>query len=516
MPPHSRRFPRIPWQRTSIPDLSTLFHLAPSGHVLISPQGVILETNSTFAAWAGRDRRALEGTLFVDLLSPEDLLEYQRWSAALTSGPAVNLSVDFQGPGNTRLPAYISAARIPSRTGTLDLVTVFPVPGRRRYERDLVEALQQAEAAEAARGAAEQRALQRESLLQTILDTVDVGVLVVDDEGREILANAMMENARSLIPSDGSPTFGGGTWPIYGRDRKTLIPDEQRPISRAIAGESFSEQIVWIGTGQGQMAVSVSARTVRDGSGFRGSVLAFSDVTQLVRALAAQAEFVGNVSHELRTPLTSILGYLDMALEAEVQLPNTVESALQTAVRNAERLLQLVTDLLSVASGSAALDLQETGLAPLVHAAVDSFGARASVNGVEFSVEVPADLRAVVDSGRIREVLENLVSNAVKYSPDGGTVRVRARRQDDSVVIEVADPGIGMTVEEQEQVFTRFFRSGGALTAAIPGAGLGLVITRRIVEEHGGSIGFSSEAGQGTVFTVELPADGPERGLQTY
>ncbi|UWX97035.1 PAS domain-containing sensor histidine kinase [Arthrobacter zhaoxinii] len=515
MPMFSRRFPRIGRERTPIPDWPTLFHRSPSGYVLVSGRGVILESNSTFAVWAGRSRSSLAGTAFADLLSSGDLPEYERWGAALPAGSPANLEVDFRGPDNARLPAWISAVRMDSRGSTVDLITVFPAPRDCRDERRLADALQQAEAA---RGAAELRAQQRESLFKTVLDTVDVGVLVVDDTGREILANARMESSRTLVSSGESlesHTFGGGTWPVYGPDRKTPLPDEQRPIRRAISGESFSEQIVWIGTGRGQMAVSVSARSMRDGENFKGSVLAFSDVTQLVRALAAQGEFVGNVSHELRTPLTSILGYLDMALEQEVQLPDAVETALQTAVRNAERLLQLVTDLLSVATGKDALELRETDLAPVVNAAVDSFGPRARMNGVEFDVEVPADLKATVDGGRIREVLENLVSNAVKYSPEGGKVRVRAWRQDESVLIEVADNGMGMALEEQEQVFTRFFRSGQALTAAIPGAGLGLVIARRIVEEHGGSISFSSTAGQGTVFSVTLPAAAPGTGLQS-
>ncbi|MCQ1946208.1 ATP-binding protein [Arthrobacter sp. zg-Y1116] len=515
MPMISRRFPRIGRQRTSIPDWPALFHCSPSGYVVVSGQGVILESNSTFAAWIGRNRSALAGTVFADLLSPEDLLEYQRWSAAHTTTPAASLSVDFNGAGNTRLPAHISAVRTASRGRTVDLITVFPMPGRRRYERDLVDALQQAEAAEAARGAAERAAKERESLLKTILDTVDVGVLVVDDEGREILANAHMEASRTILGAEDLSDFESGAWSVYGPDRITPLPDELLPIRRAVAGESFSQQIMWIGTGEGKMAVSVCARPVRNGGDFKCSVLAFSDVTQLVRALAAQGEFVGNVSHELRTPLTSILGYLDMALEEEGQLPGTVESALQAAVRNSERLLQLVSDLLSVASDSGAMELQEVDLASTVAAAADSFRPHARINGVEIGVEVAAGLRAVADEGRIRQVLENLVSNAVKFSPGGGTVRIGARRQDEAVVIEVADTGIGMTPAEQEQVFSKFFRSGQVLTAAIPGAGLGLVITRRIVEEHGGSIDFSSEAGRGSVFTVKLPAAGPGTSLQS-
>ncbi|MCC3275517.1 PAS domain S-box protein [Arthrobacter sp. zg-Y20] len=512
----SRGFPRIGGRRRrSVPDLSTLFHQSPSGYVVLSARGVIEEANHSFAAWTGRNRSALEGTVFTDLLAPEDLLEYQRWTAALRSGtgPVQNLAVDFHGPDGERLPALIAGARSPGRG--LDLISVLPETGRRRYERDLVEALQQAEAAEEARGAAELRARERESLLHAVLDTVDVGVLVVDRDGREILANALMESSRAGAATGDIAGPGGSEWPVYGPDRVTPLPDSKRPIRRAVSGESFAEEIVWVGTGQGQLAVSVSARSVRGGGGFKGSVLAFSDVTQLVRALTAQREFVANVSHELRTPLTSILGYLDMALDSGENLAEDVRSALQTAVRNAERLLQLVTDLLSVAAGNETVEAREVDLAAVVRAAVDSFGPRARVNGVEFKVDLPGDLSAVADPRRIGQVLENLVSNAVKYSPDGGVVQVSARVEAGMAVIEVADSGMGMSQEEQEAAFTPFFRSGRALTAAIPGAGLGLVISRRIVEEHGGNIRVRSEPGAGTLFTVSLPVAGPDTDLQS-
>ena len=512
----SRCFPPRGRRRRSVPDASTLFHQSPSGYAVLSVQGVIEETNHTFAAWVGRTRSALAGTEFSDLLAADSVDEYRRWAAALQTGGGVvpTLPVDFQSLGGQRLPALLAGARSPRRN--LDLISILPDPGRPLQESNLVQARRQAETAEAARDAAELRARERESLLQAVLDTVDVGVLVVDRDGREIMANALMESSRAGAGTGEMAGPAGSAWPVYGPDRTTPLPDSRRPIRRAVAGESFSEEIFWVGTGQGQLAVSVSARTVRGGGDFKGSVLVFSDVTQLVRALAAQSEFVANVSHELRTPLTSILGYLDIALDGGEELPDPVRSALGTAVRNAERLLQLVTDLLSVASGSASLEAEEADLAPVVRAAVDSFGPRARVNGVDFKVELPPVLSAVADPKRIRQVLENLVSNAVKYSPDGGTVEVSGRLAAGMVIIEVADSGMGMTAEEQEAAFTPFYRSGRALTAAIPGAGLGLVISRRIVEDHGGSLLVRSEKGSGTAFTVSLPVGGPDTGLQSY
>lgn len=226
-----------------------------------------------------------------------------------------------------------------------------------------------------------------------------------------------------------------------------------------------------------------------------------------MRAVAAQDDFVANVSHELRTPLTSILGYLDLALDAE-ELPDHVSGALSVAMRNAERLLGLVSDLLSVASGTKKLARRKVDVAAIVRAGVVSAAPRAAAGGVDITVDIPDSAPGEVDPRRMAEVVDNLLSNAVKYSPGGGTIVVRLRRDGLSLLLEVEDTGMGMSPDEQQQVFTKFFRSRRALTAAVPGAGLGLAITKNIVELHGGNLTFRSSLGEGSVFTVVLP-DGP-------
>ena len=285
-----------------------------------------------------------------------------------------------------------------------------------------------------------------------------------------------------------------------------------RPVRRAVRGEAFSENLIWLGSGAQARALSSTARPVLDSAGeFDGSVIAFYDVTDLVTALAAKDDFVSNISHEFRTPLTSILGYVGLALENPEALPPEVAKYLQVAERNADRLLSLVSDLLSIASPAMDIRPRMTDLAELIEMSMDSAAPAAAENGVRMVNECSGPLMAHIDISRIGQVLDNLLSNAVKYSPDGGTVTVRAWAADETIVCEVRDTGIGMDEAEQAEIFTKFFRSGTVRRSAIPGVGLGLVITKSIIESHGGSISLQSRPGVGTKVCFALPtglADG--------
>jgi signal transduction histidine kinase len=251
-------------------------------------------------------------------------------------------------------------------------------------------------------------------------------------------------------------------------------------------------------------AYSVTARTMSSMNGSRsGAVITFAEVTALIRALSAKDNFVATVSHELRTPLTSILGYLELVLDEPGH--EDIEGELKIVQRNATHLLRLVNDLIAVASERVELSLQDTDVASLLAGVVSSSRNHASGSGVELVLDIEEPLTARVDPERISQVFGNLVSNAIKFSPDGGTVIARAHRANSHVVCSIADTGIGMDGQEQEQAFTKFFRSARSRETAIPGAGLGLPISKTIVEGHGGSISLHSEPGKGTTVTVSLP-----------
>lgn len=345
----------------------------------------------------------------------------------------------------------------------------------------------------------------RERLLGTIMDTVSVGVCALDEQGRKILMNRQSDHLTGTVSGDWQPA-GSEEVPVYGVDRSRPLPQSRHPLRRAAEGETFTDELFWIGTGTSERAYSVTSRLIKDDTGnHSGAVLALTDVTALVKALAAKDQFVASVSHELRTPLTSILGYLGLAQDDHPDLPADVSQYLAIAQRNAERLLNLVTDLLSVASDTLSINHRPADLTEVIRDSIDSASPRAGAAGISLHLEPSGPLTGRFDPARIGQVIDNLLSNAIKYTPDGGAVTIRAGREGDSLRCEITDTGIGMTEEEQAQAFTRFFRAERAHSSTIPGAGLGLPITKTIVENHGGTIALASSPGKGTTVTLTLP-----------
>jgi PAS domain S-box-containing protein len=220
-------------------------------------------------------------------------------------------------------------------------------------------------------------------------------------------------------------------------------------------------------------------------------------------------EFVALVSHELRTPLTSIRGYVELIRDDAEQLPADTRGFLDVVDRNAERLIHLVGDLLLMAQvdgGMLAFDWAAVELSPIVARCIEAARPAAEQAGVELAFDCPDPAESIrSDPIRLAQLVDNLVSNAIKFTPNGGRVDVRIDACEDSVVIEVRDTGLGISAEDQAQLFDRFFRTRAATNHAIAGTGLGLSIAKAIVDAHGGSIGVEGVEGRGTTFRVELP-----------
>jgi signal transduction histidine kinase len=227
---------------------------------------------------------------------------------------------------------------------------------------------------------------------------------------------------------------------------------------------------------------------------------------QLVELDRLKDEFVSSVSHELRTPLTSISGYVELLKEDEQSEQR--RSYLEIVERNADRLLGLVSDLLFTArlqDGRLELERLDVDMGRLVREAAASARPRAETAGVELIVQVDDAPHVSGEPDRLAQLLDNLVSNAVKFTPGGGRVEVRLFARSGNACVQVSDTGIGIPEEEREKLFERFFRSQTALERQIQGTGLGLYISKAIVEAHGGRIGVRSDDGEGTTFVVELP-----------
>lgn len=254
--------------------------------------------------------------------------------------------------------------------------------------------------------------------------------------------------------------------------------------------------------------LSVTPRLDKSGE-IVGYLFVAYDQTKAREVARLKDEFVGLISHELRTPLSSILGYLELLRDDEdAPLSEGQLRYLGVAERNAHRLLRLVGDLLftaQVESGKFNLDQKEQDLVPIIFASVESARPMATAAGITLHTELVEGLIVNGDSVRIGQACDNLISNAIKFTPSGGSVTLGLSEADSNVVITVKDTGMGIAASELDKLFSRFFRASTATRNAVPGVGLGLVITRAIIRAHGGDMSVTSEEGVFTCFSMTLP-----------
>ncbi|HVB22254.1 MAG TPA: ATP-binding protein [Ktedonobacteraceae bacterium] len=255
---------------------------------------------------------------------------------------------------------------------------------------------------------------------------------------------------------------------------------------------------------------------------YLGRLYVFRDVTREREVDRMKSEFVSLVSHELRTPLTSIKGYVDLLLDGDAgELTGEQQEYLGVVRDNAERLIALINDLLDVSrieSGKIELQRGPLDLACLIHRVAGSLQPSIAAKGQHLTLDLTGERElaprdrdgtplpvVLADADRVTQILTNLLSNAYKYTPTGGSIAVRAYPQGDYVRVDVQDTGIGLSTEEQAQLFTRFFRARNRTTQEVGGTGLGLAIARSLVEMHGGKITVSSSPGLGSTFSFTLP-----------
>jgi signal transduction histidine kinase len=301
---------------------------------------------------------------------------------------------------------------------------------------------------------------------------------------------------------------------VLGRPATLVVVAADSLVGGFLAG------VQWLVLGVGLVLTGVATLLVEAGrrriAAARERLALQDQNVRLLELDRLKDELIATVSHELRTPLTSIIGYGELLLEGDPFLEPEQRGFVEIIERNARRLLNLVNDLLFIAryeSGEMSLQHGEVDLAEVVSECVDAARAPAGRAGVAVSLTGTDSAPVCGDGERLCQLVDNLVSNAIKFTPQGGRVDVRLERDGSHAVLTVTDTGIGIPREEQDRLFERFFRSSTAVASAIQGTGLGLVICKAIAEAHGGTITAVSEDGAGSSFRVELPlAPVKERG----
>jgi len=345
-------------------------------------------------------------------------------------------------------------------------------------------------------------------LLDAILDAVNIGIVAYAADGSQILANRTAQGHPVIRDTGLTPLELDRQGYMLQRDRSTPVPAERGIITRALDGDEYSNQIVWAGAPGGrQHALAASARPLVDGDGrFEGTVIAIDDVTAYLETIAAKDEFVGSVSHEFRTPLASLVGYMELIMEEQDQLPENVRQHLEVMERNVDRLQLIVQDLLEKAKQNThvvRLQRESTDVVALCEEVLERSGAAAEKSGMVLELDAAEPVTAVIDPQRVGQAIDTLLTNAMTFTPCAGRIVVSVTSDGEIVSIVVRDSGIGMPSEELEALTSPFYRPT-ASREHFPGVGLRLTVARAIMEEHRGSLSFDSAEGRGTTVTATL------------
>ena len=278
-------------------------------------------------------------------------------------------------------------------------------------------------------------------------------------------------------------------------------------IKQALSAEKQASSEIVVGTVRPR-SFAATATPVRSG-GASGAVLVLHEISELRRLERVRQDFVANVSHEFRTPLTAIQGFAETLLGGALEDPANRRRFVEIIRDHATRLARLTEDLLELSrieAGELKLEFQPVSVQQLVDSCAETASLKAGAKQLVLELAVPEGLPAVRgDANRLQEVLQNLLDNAVQYTPSGGHIQVTAAGNNGQVVITVADTGIGIPQAEQSRIFERFYRVDDARSREAGGTGLGLSIARHIVEVHGGRIWVESTVGEGSHFHFSIP-----------
>jgi PAS domain S-box-containing protein len=354
-----------------------------------------------------------------------------------------------------------------------------------------------------------QSVLREKQRLDAMIEQSADGVMIIDSRWRITTFNQAMEQLTGWPREEAIGRPCAEVLGIHNQRGVNIClhdcPLQRRPLSvnPLVEGRITNRdgRELWI---QSRYAPQRSAQ-----GGFQGAIANVRDITAQKKEEELQSTFVSVISHELKTPVSIIKGYAGTLRRDDAEFSAEMyRDGLAVIEDEADRLGRHIQDLLDVSrivAGGLRLDLSDWSLATLTADVVRSVAVQ-SADRFEFELRFTDDLPPVhADYERMRQVLNNLISNAIKYSPEGGAIRIGARAEDEWAIAYVADQGIGIAPEEQEQIFQRFYRVDNRLRRDTQGSGLGLYLARAIVEAHGGRIWVESQTGRGARFLFTLP-----------
>jgi two-component system phosphate regulon sensor histidine kinase PhoR len=338
------------------------------------------------------------------------------------------------------------------------------------------------------------------SMLNVVLNSMGEGVLLLNQGGRVVLMNPSAERILGLSQKD---SLGRHFLEIVRHPGLAGLLEKSKGQGGPASGEIELP-------GKDEKTFTASVAAIRsEGADILGQIVVFSDISSMKRLMRMRTEFAANVSHELKTPLTAILGYVETLLSGAMEDKKNRAQFLRKISDQAQRLNALILDVLELSrieSGAGLEKPEAVDLAETVARTLEILKAKAETRGIQVIREVPEGVKVMGFQDGLLHVLENLLDNAIKFSPPKSRVRIYGKTVEDRVELSVADEGPGIPEEAQSRIFERFFRVDVSRSREAGGTGLGLSIVKHLVEKMGGRVSLQSREGEGSIFTVALPA----------
>lgn len=421
-------------------------------------------------------------------------LQRTLWTYALLLGAiSAGLMIYFASSAMRPLSRFSETAR---NIGRGELQPTVPLESRRDEWGELADAFGQMQKEISVR---EEQLREGSHRLTAVLKSMIEGVLSTDGQGRISITNRAAQRMLSFTHSE-----------VLDRDLLEIIryPELRLAVETARANQS-TEKTEFETLPPARRRIKARATYLPEESP-RGVAIVLHDVTELRALENMRQDFVANVSHELKTPLASIQAYAETlrlgAIHDEDKNIQFVEQ-IETQAKLLNLQIQDLLEIARVESGTAAFKIEPVAINELCQRSVDHIQAQAAQLNVKLSIEpAESELMARAESDGVTTIVNNLISNAIRYTPADGQVIVRTRREDDWVIIEVADTGIGISAEHQARVFERFYRADKARSRDMGGTGLGLAIVKHLTQAFDGKVELESQVGKGSSFRVSLPA----------
>lgn len=359
-----------------------------------------------------------------------------------------------------------------------------------------------------------QAVVRQRNELEAVLSSMVEGVIAVDADERVMTMNRA---ASHLLSVDPVVAIGQSIQAIVRSSTLHRLVSEALTAPGPVEGEVVVRPKEPSGEmREGERFLLVTGSVLHGAAEGRiGALLVLNDVTQLRRLETVRKDFVANVSHEMRTPITAVKGAVETLLDRSDHQPEDVDRLLQIIRRHADRMFAILEDLLTLArldqqEGPATLELEPGSAASLLQGAAEACQMFAESRQSAIQLDAPTDLRVPMNRQMLEQALVNLIENAIKYSPPGRDVQVRARRRDGEVIISVIDRGEGIEPQHLRRIFERFYRVDKGRSRHVGSTGLGLSIVRHICQAHGGRVEVESQWGKGSTFLMILPSGGTE------